>query len=124
MVKFYGQIFIFLFWLSLIPFATSWLGENHIDSAPLALYGFTLLMSGFAFAILQYIIIKEHGEDFALKKILGKRTKEKLSLLLYIVGIVFSFFIPWIAIVCYVVVAFVWLVPNKQIENVVIENEE
>ena len=109
----------FLFWLSLIPFATSWLGENHIDSVPLALYGFTLLMSGFAFSILQYVIINEHDKDFALRKILGKRVKEKLSLLLYIIGIVFSFFIPLIAIVCFVIVALIWLIPNKKIENIV-----
>ena len=108
-----------LFWLSLIPFTTSWLGENHLEFAPLALYGFTLLMSGVAFNILQMIILKEHGEDFVLKKILGKKNKEKASLLIYIIGLVLSFYAPGLAVACYVVVALIWLVPNKKIENTI-----
>ncbi|WP_460218873.1 TMEM175 family protein [Psychroserpens sp. MEBiC05023] len=105
-----------LFWLSLIPFTTSWLGENHLEAIPLIFYGITLLMSGVAFTILQMIIIKEHSSDFILTKILGKRNKEKISLFIYVVGLLASFYFPWLAVACYVIVAFIWLVPNKQIE--------
>ncbi len=108
-----------LFWLSLVPFVTSWVGENHLTTAPLSLYGIVLLMSGFAFTILQGIIIKQHDDNFVLKKILGKRTKEKLSLLIYIIGILFAFFIPWVSVACYVVVALIWIIPNKQIETAI-----
>ena len=108
-----------LFWLSLIPFATSWLGEHHLDSAPLVLYGLTLLMSGVAFTILQISIIKKHDKDFVLRKILGKRNKEKISLLIYILGLLCSYYIPWLAVSCYVIVAFIWLVPNKKIEKMI-----
>lgn len=106
-----------LFWLSLIPFTTSWLGENHLESVPLMFYGITLLMSGIAFTILQMIIIKEHDNDFILTKILGKRNKEKISLLIYIIGILSSLYLPWLAVACYVIVAFIWLIPNKKLEK-------
>lgn len=108
-----------LFWLSLIPFATSWLGENHLEPIPLMLYGFILIMSGIAFNILQVIIIKDHDKDFVLKKILGKRNKEKISFLIYLIGLPLSYYAPWLAVACYVIVALIWLIPNKKIENII-----
>ena len=106
-----------LFWLSLIPFATSWIGENHEAAAPVTLYGIVLLMSGFAFYILLYAIINHHGEDFALRKAVGKGIKDKLSLLIYIIGIGLSFYSSLAAILCYVLVAIIWVVPDKRIED-------
>lgn len=106
-----------LFWLSLIPFATSWIGEHHLTSAPLALYGLVLIMSAVAFSILQYAIVKHQGENSSLKEILGKRRKEKISPLIYLVGFATSFFMPWLAVACYVTVALIWLIPNRLIEN-------
>jgi uncharacterized membrane protein len=106
-----------LFWLSLIPFVTSWIGENHTASTPVAIYGLVLLMSGFAFFILQGTIIKHHDDDFALRKAIGKDIKGKLSLVLYAVGLLLSFVNPWLAIGCYVFVAIMWVVPDKRIEK-------
>jgi uncharacterized membrane protein len=106
-----------LFWLSLIPFATSWVGENHTASVPLALYGLILLMSAIAFYILQWAIIHYHDDDFALRKAIGKDLKGKLSLVLYVVGLLLSFVNPWFAISCYVFVAIMWFVPDKRIEK-------
>ena len=106
-----------LFWLSLIPFATSWVGEHHLTSAPLALYGLILIMSAIAFSILQLVIVNQQGGNSSLKEILGRRNKEKISLLIYFIGFATSFFIPWLAVVCYILVALIWLIPNKGIEK-------
>jgi uncharacterized membrane protein len=106
-----------LFWLSLIPFATSWIGEHHIEKLPVAFYGFILLMSGIAFNILQAAIVKHHKEDYDLKKIFGKNRKSKISLLIYFIGLILSFFYPWVSILCYVIVAIFWVIPDKRIEN-------
>jgi uncharacterized membrane protein len=106
-----------LFWLSLIPFATSWIGENHVEKLPVAFYGFILLMSGIAFMILQKSIIKHHEEGFALSKAIGKNIKEKVSMLIYIIGILLSYVNPWIGVACYTFVAIMWVVPDKRIEN-------
>jgi len=106
-----------LFWLSLIPFTTSWIGENHEDSVPVALYGFVLLMCGIAFVLLQISIIKFHGEEFILKKVLGKNNKGKLSLLLYFLGFILSFYNTWVAIALYISVAIIWFIPDSRIEK-------
>ncbi len=106
-----------LFWLSLIPFATSWIGEHHIETAPVALYGFVLLMSALAYYILQSRIIKYHDEGFVLRKAIGKDRKGKLSMLFYIIGLILSFISPILAIICYVLVAVIWVVPDKRIEK-------
>lgn len=106
-----------LFWLSLIPFATSWIGENHIESLPVAFYGFILLMSAIAYSILQSQIIQGHSEDFALGKAKGNNIKGWLSLLLNIAGIALSFFIPWLGILFYIAVLVMWFIPDRQIEN-------
>ena len=106
-----------LFWLSLIPFATSWIGENHLESIPIAFYGGILLISSVAYFLLQTTIIKHHGDDFALKKAIGKDIKGKVSLALYVLGIILSFINSWLAIVCYISVAIIWIVPDKRIEK-------
>lgn len=106
-----------LFWLSLIPFATSWIGENHIESLPVALYGIILLMSAIAYNLLQSKIIENHPDDFALRQVKGNNKKGWLSLLLYIVGIALSFWKPWLGIFCYIMVLAMWFIPDRQIES-------
>lgn len=106
-----------LFWLSLIPFATAWVGENHVVATPVAFYGVILLMSGIAYYILQRAIINHHDKDFKLRKVIGRDIKGKLSLVIYLVGIFTSFLSPWFAIACYISVAIIWIIPNKQIEK-------
>jgi uncharacterized membrane protein len=107
-----------LFWLSLIPFATGWMGENHFARAPSALYGFVLLMAGVAYLILQRLIIAAQGPDSILKKAIGNDWKGKLSAVLYAVAIVFAFWWEWISLALYVVVALLWLIPDRRIEHV------
>ena len=106
-----------LFWLSLIPFVTSWIGENHTATAPVAVYGFVLLASGIAYFILQRIIISHHDDDFALRRAVGKNNKGKLSMVLYAIGLLLSFVNTWVAIACYILVAIMWVIPDKRIEN-------
>lgn len=106
-----------LFWLSLIPFTTSWVGENYKAFAPVTLYGIVLLMSAIAYFILQRIIISYHKKEFTLRKAIGKGKKGKISVLIYIVGIVLSFYSSWGAIICYIIVAIIWFLPDKRIEK-------
>jgi len=106
-----------LFWLSLVPFTTAWIGENYHATAPVTLYGFILLMSAIAYFILQQRIINSHEKDFVLRKAIGKDTKGKLSTIIYIIGITLSFFYSWMAILCYVIVALIWFIPDKRIEK-------
>jgi TMEM175 potassium channel family protein len=108
-----------LFWLSLIPFATGWMGENHFAPAPSALYGAVLLMAGIAYVILQELIIASQGPDSILKKAVRGDWKGKLSPVLYAVAILSTFWWKWIALGLYVVVALIWLIPDRRIENVV-----
>jgi len=105
-----------LFWLSLVPFVTAWVGENHLESAPMALYGFVLLMAGLSYTILQNTIIRSEGKDSILKAAIGTDWKGALSLVLYITAIVFSYFINWISAILYVGVALIWLIPDRRIE--------
>jgi uncharacterized membrane protein len=107
-----------LFWLSLIPFATGWMGENHFAAAPSALYGVVLLMAGVAYFILQQLIIASQGPDSILKKAIRGDWKGKLSPVLYGVAIVSTFWWEWIALGLYVFVALIWLIPDRRIENV------
>ena len=106
-----------LFWLSLIPFASSWMGEHHFGAAPMAIYGFVLLMSAFAFALLQNVIVKEHKHDCSLKLKKGTTIKEIVSIALYIIGIILSFYNHFIAMLCYIIVAVIWVIPDNQIEK-------
>ena len=105
-----------LFWLSLVPFATSWIGENHFASAPMMLYGIILLMAGTAYFILQTLIIKNHGPDSILAKAIGNDFKGKISPILYVIAICTSWISPWISGGIYILVALIWLVPDKRIE--------
>lgn len=106
-----------LFWLSLIPFATGWMGENHFAAMPTALYGIVLLCAAIAYTLLQNLIIKHHGPDFVLAAAVGRDWKGKISLVFYLVAIPLAFVNQWIADVFYVVVAAIWLVPDKRIES-------
>lgn len=112
-----------LFWLSLIPFSTGWVGENHFASAPAALYGFVLLMAAIAYWILQQMIIASQGPDSILKKAVGGDWKGRLSPALYIVAIPLAFRWPWVSLSVYVFTALLWLIPDRRIENV-LKNEE
>jgi uncharacterized membrane protein len=106
-----------LFWLSLIPFATGWMGENHFAPLPTALYGVALLMPALAYVILQVAIIRLHGRDGTLARALGGDFKGKISPLLYVAAIGLSFVAVWAAQALYVAVALMWLVPDRRIER-------
>lgn len=108
-----------LFWLSLIPFTTGWMGENHFAPAPTALYGVALLMSSIAYWILQQVIIAAQGENSILKRAVGNDWKGKISPVLYALAIFSAFWSHWIAQTLYVLVALMWLVPDKRIERLV-----
>jgi uncharacterized membrane protein len=107
-----------LFWLSLFPFASGWMGENHFAALPTAFYGVILLMAAIAYYLLQQAIIREQGPGSILKKALGRDWKGKLSPLLYIAAIVATLWVPWIAHAIYVAAALIWLIPDRRIENV------
>ena len=107
-----------LFWLSLFPFTTGWLGENHIASTPTAVYGFVLLMAAIAYYILQRAIIVQQGRDSLLATAIGRDWKGKFSPVLYFVAIPLAFVSPWIASGLYVFVALLWLIPDRRIERV------
>lgn len=106
-----------LFWLSLFPFATGWMGENHWAATPTAAYGAVLLMAAVAYYILERAIIAHQGAGSLLAAAVGSDWKGKLSPVLYFVAIPLSFVIPWIAIAIYVFVALLWLVPDRRIER-------
>jgi TMEM175 potassium channel family protein len=112
-----------LFWLSLFPFATGWMGENHFAVAPTALYGVVLLMAAIAYYVLELAIIRAQGRDSILKKAVGRDLKGKLSPLLYVLAIVATLISPYIAEAIYVAVALIWLIPDRRIENVLSRNE-
>lgn len=107
-----------LFWLSLLPFVTGWMGENHFTSAPTALYGTVLLLAAIAYWILQRVIIASQGDHSLLAKAIGRDVKGKLSLLLYAIAIPIAFLEQWVAGALYVFVALMWLVPDRRIERV------
>lgn len=106
-----------LFWLSLIPFTTGWMGENHFSSMPVALYGVVLLMAAIAYFILQFQIIRKQGINSILKKAIGNDIKGKISPVLYLISIPSAFFNTWISELIYVIVALIWLIPDKRIER-------
>ncbi|MBP4136824.1 TMEM175 family protein [Flavobacterium geliluteum] len=107
-----------LFWLSLIPVATGWMGEHNFAKASMTLYGVVLLFSSIAYFILQRTIINSEGENSVLAKAIGKDVKGKVSTILYLVGIICSFYYEWISGVAYFVVSMLWLIPDKRIEKV------
>lgn len=106
-----------LFWLSLIPFTTGWMGENHFAAAPVALYGVVLLLAAIAYRILQQLIIASQGQESVLKKAIGSDWKGKLSLIVYAVAIPMAFVSRWISLALYLFVALTWLIPDKRIEK-------
>jgi len=107
-----------LFWLSLFPFVTGWMGENHFAQLPTVLYGAVLMMAAIAYWILVIAIIHEEGADSLLARAIGKDLKGKLSIVAYAVAIALSFINHWFAEAIYVIVALVWLVPDRRIERI------
>ena len=110
-----------MFWLSLIPFTTAWVGENHVDAWPVALYGIVLLCAAIAYYILTRVLIHVHGQGSKLAKSVGKDTKGKISIVVYAAAVPLAFVQPWIASVGYVIVAVMWLIPDPRIEKEVAE---
>jgi uncharacterized membrane protein len=113
-----------LFWLSLVPFATDWMGETHFSTIPVAIYGVVLLMCGVAFYVLAQTIIRSQGADSRLKKLLGNDWKGQLSPVFYLAAIGLAFVNPGIAEAIYVLVALMWFVPDRRIENELGESGE
>ena len=110
-----------LFWLSLVPFTTAWMGENHFMSAPSAVYGFVLLMAGMAYFILVRSILRLEGPKSVLAVAVGEDRKGQISPLLYLVAIPLAFVSPWISGALYVTVALMWVVPDRRIEKVIVK---
>ena len=113
-----------LFWISLFPFTTGWMGENHLASTPAAVYGFVLLMAAIAYYILQCAIIAQQGRDSLLASAIGSDWKGKLSPALYLIAIPLAFLSPWIAIGLYVFVALLWFIPDRRIERMLKKREQ
>ena len=105
-----------LFWLSLLPFFTGWMGENHFATLPTAAYGGVLLLAAVAYFLLQTALVSEHGADSTLASALGRDLKGKISPVIYVVAIGLAFADRWVALGLYVVVALMWLVPDRRIE--------
>ena len=108
-----------LFWLSLTPFVTAWIGETRFASWPVALYGLVLLLSGIAYYILTLALLSIHSSDSVLAKALGRDFKGKISMAIYLVAIPLAFLRPWLAYTIYMFVALIWLVPDRRIEKTV-----
>ena len=106
-----------LFWLSLVPFATGWVGHNHSAAVPTAVYGVVFLLAAVAYTILQTTLINQHGVHSRLREAVGSDTKGKLSMLLYVAAIPLAFLNQWISDAIYVAVALLWLVPDPRIER-------
>jgi TMEM175 potassium channel family protein len=113
-----------LFWLSLFPITTAWVGENHTAPAPAAFYGVVLLMAGIAYWILQQLIIASQGMNSILKKAVGGDWKGKVSPILYAAGVASAFWSPRLAQAVYMLVALLWLIPDRRIENTLIARKQ
>ncbi len=111
----------FLFWLSLLPFVTSYIGENHFSKWPIILYGLILIMNGLSFNLIASALIRQEGKDCALAKAYGKNLKGKLSIMVYAVAIIISFFCSWVGFFTYLIVAAIWFVPDRRIEKAVVD---
>ena len=109
--------FHLLFWLSLVPFATNWMGEEGFAPVPTAVYGVALLMPAIAWKVMQTVIVKTQGPQSPMRAYLGRDPKGMLSPLLYAAGVGLSFIAPWAGLVCYAVVAGMWLMPDRRIER-------
>lgn len=106
-----------LFWLSLVPFVTGWMGENHFAQVPVICYGIVLIMCALAYSVLARMLIKHHGENSLLAQALGSDIKGKLSLIIYALAIAISFIHSWLAVGLYVLVACIWFLPDRRIER-------
>jgi uncharacterized membrane protein len=105
-----------LFWLSLLPFVTGWMGENHFAAPPVALYGGVLLMAAVAYYLLAHVLARHHGPDSRLARALGADRKGKISILIYAAAIVLCFLNAWIALALYALVALIWFIPDRRME--------
>jgi TMEM175 potassium channel family protein len=112
-----------LFWLSLFPFTTGWMGENHFAPAPTALYGVVLLMAAIAYYVLQSLIIASQGEDSLLRRAVGGDWKGKMSPALYLLAIGTAFVSQWLSLAIYTAIAVIWFVPDRRIERVLAHKE-
>ena len=112
-----------LFWLSLFPFCTAWMGENHVAPTPTAVYRLVLLMAAIAYYVLQLAIIAHQGRNSLLRSALGRDWKGKLSPLIYLTAILLAFVSPWIASGLYLFAALLWLIPDRRIERVLEKGE-
>lgn len=112
-----------LFWLSLFPFVTGWMGENHFASAPTAAYGLILFMAAIAYFILQSVIISQQGKNSILATAIGKDIKGKLSPVIYLLAVVSVCINPIISQILYIAVALMWIIPDKRIEKIMIETK-
>ena len=108
---------VLLFCLSLVPFTTAWMGENHYAPLPVAVYGVMLLLAGIAFVVLTKSLIAHHGKNSVLATSIGNDRKGRLSVLVYVLAIPLAFVRPWLACACYALVAIMWLVPDPRIEK-------
>jgi uncharacterized membrane protein len=113
-----------LFWLSLIPFVTAWMGENHFENGPTAAYGFVLFMCSIAYLILVQALTVKHPKNAALAEAIGNDRKGKLSCVLYLAGVALSWFGAWLGFLVYAAVAIVWLIPDRRIEEKVAQEEQ
>jgi uncharacterized membrane protein len=111
-----------LFWLSLFPFATGWMGENHFAPAPTVLYGVVLLMAAIAYYVLQQVIIRAQGPNSILKRAVGREWKGKLSPVFYFTAIFATLLSTWISQAVFVTAALIWLIPDRRIQNVLPRN--
>lgn len=116
---------LLLFTLSIIPFVTAWMGENHFSQIPVMFYGIVLLMNALAYSYLATRLVKLHGEESLLAKAIGSGIKGKTSIFIYVVAVIVSYFSSWISLSLYFVVAGIWFIPDKRIENrIASENEK
>jgi uncharacterized membrane protein len=113
-----------LFWLSLIPFVTAWMGENHFEPGPTAAYGFVLFMCASAYAVLARVLIANHPKNSTLAEAIGDDRKGKVSIVLYLAGIALAWFAAWLGFVVYIGVAVMWLIPDRRIEEKIVEEIE
>jgi uncharacterized membrane protein len=111
-----------LFWLSLIPFVTAWMGENHFAAVPVAVYGVVLLFAAIAYFILARTLLRIHAPDSTLAIALGRDFKGKVSIVIYLMGVGLAFVTPWSAAALYVLVEVIWLVPDRRIEKRIVES--
>jgi uncharacterized membrane protein len=113
-----------LFWLSLIPFVTAWMGENHFEAGPTVAYGFVLCMCAVAYALLVRGFVRNHGKNTTLAEAIGDDRKGKISIVLYLVGAAAAWFVAWLGFLIYAGVAVMWLIPDRRIEEKVVEETE